>query len=213
MSTENPASQLLCTDLLPSANDRAVLSNHKVIKPEDVFDALKEMEFEGFVDRVREEHDKYVQIQNDKRNDYRKRVKDDKTEDAKAEASLTGDTPAGYETTQANGDQSMTSVNGSYYGHDDEGPAAKRPRISGTGSEFAGQTTHGDTTEDEGEPPEPEEDTEPEDEELDEEEEEEFADAEEGQNTMDDDLAGGVDVDDSNHYRRDADDDSGEDDY
>lgn len=171
------------------------------------------MEFEAFVPRVREEHDKYVQIQNDKRNDYRKRVKDDKAEDAKAEASLTGDVSHDHGDMTMNGDHSMSSVNGNYR-YDDEGPAAKRPRISATGSEMAGNATHGDTTEDEGEAPEAGADTEPEDDELDEdEEEEELAEAEEGHTAMEDDLGGGVDVDDSNHYRQDADDDSGEDDY
>jgi len=41
--------------LVNSANDRAVLANKKTVQPKDVLEALGELEFEGFVERVEAE--------------------------------------------------------------------------------------------------------------------------------------------------------------
>lgn len=41
--------------LANSANDRAVLANKKTVRPEDVLEALAELEFEGFVGRCERE--------------------------------------------------------------------------------------------------------------------------------------------------------------
>ena len=40
---------------MTSANDRATLNNKKTVQPEDVFEALKELEFEDMVLRCQEE--------------------------------------------------------------------------------------------------------------------------------------------------------------
>ncbi|KAI9728614.1 MAG: hypothetical protein M1828_002720 [Chrysothrix sp. TS-e1954] len=59
-----------------SANDRAVLAGKKTIQPHDVIDALAELELGAFVPRCEGELEKYNSAQCDKRNDYRRRVRE-----------------------------------------------------------------------------------------------------------------------------------------
>jgi len=46
--------------------------------PKDVFDAMHELEFESFLPRLEAEVGKFTSIQADKRNSYRKKVREDK---------------------------------------------------------------------------------------------------------------------------------------
>lgn len=83
------------------------------------------MEFEQFVPRVTAEHDRYVEIQNTKRNDYRKRVKEDT-----AAGTDPGKEEAAPNDGQTNGDDRAA----------DSPPAAKKPRISLTNGAYSGTT-------------------------------------------------------------------------
>lgn len=101
---------------LHSASDIAARQNKKTIQPKDVLDALKELEFDMFIDRTNNELNsmsplllytpsalklttnpppsslptEYQEIQCTKRNTYRRRVKDEKRA-AEAQATTNGD--------------------------------------------------------------------------------------------------------------------------
>jgi histone H3/H4 len=64
------------------ANDKATRMNKKTIHPKDVLEALQELEFDAFVPRCTAELEKYNAVQCDKRNTYRRKVR----EEAKAKA-------------------------------------------------------------------------------------------------------------------------------
>lgn len=81
--------------------------------PKDVFDAMAELEFDSFLPRLEAEVAKFTSIQADKRNSYRRKVKEEK------KAKENGDTPA-------------KAVNG--HPEDDEERATKRARRSSVDS-------------------------------------------------------------------------------
>ncbi|TKX19977.1 DNA polymerase epsilon subunit D [Elsinoe australis] len=58
--------------LASNASEIALASGKKTIAPKDVYAALKENEFETFLERVKDETEKYNEIQCDKRNTYRR---------------------------------------------------------------------------------------------------------------------------------------------
>ncbi|TKA25727.1 hypothetical protein B0A50_05823 [Salinomyces thailandicus] len=60
------------------ANENAQASGKKTIAPPDVIAALKDNEYETFLPRLEAELKKYNDIQCDKRNTYRRKVKEDK---------------------------------------------------------------------------------------------------------------------------------------
>ncbi|KAK4560320.1 hypothetical protein LTR86_005515 [Recurvomyces mirabilis] len=62
-----------------TSNENAQASGKKTIMPPDVVAALKDAEFEEFLPRLEAELKKYNDTQCDKRNTYRKRVKEEKT--------------------------------------------------------------------------------------------------------------------------------------
>ena len=64
------------------ANEKATRMNKKTIHPKDVLEALQELEFDTFVPRCAAELEKYNAVQCDKRNTYRRKVR----EEAKAKA-------------------------------------------------------------------------------------------------------------------------------
>ncbi|KAI9767261.1 MAG: hypothetical protein M1840_005861 [Geoglossum simile] len=90
------------------ANENALRAHKRTIQPKDVLDALSYLEFEGFLPRLEAELARYTEIQTDKRNTYRNKLKAaDKT------------TPNGEaKSPQAAGD-------------DDTPPPAKKARRSG----------------------------------------------------------------------------------
>lgn len=61
-----------------SAAEHAARSGKKTVMPKDVFDALQELEFDFMLQRVEAEVNKFTSIQADKRNTYRKKVRDEK---------------------------------------------------------------------------------------------------------------------------------------
>ncbi|KAF2145345.1 uncharacterized protein K452DRAFT_243282 [Aplosporella prunicola CBS 121167] len=70
--------------LTSHASDVAARQNKKTIQPKDVLEALKEIEFEQFTERVDRELQRYNTIQCDKRNTYRRKVKEEKRDDMNA---------------------------------------------------------------------------------------------------------------------------------
>ncbi|KAF2706783.1 histone-fold-containing protein [Pleomassaria siparia CBS 279.74] len=64
--------------LTSCAAEHAARSNKKTIMPKDVFDAMHELEFQDFIPRLEAEVGKFTSIQADKRNSYRKKVREEK---------------------------------------------------------------------------------------------------------------------------------------
>ncbi|KAI9782960.1 MAG: hypothetical protein M1839_004435 [Geoglossum umbratile] len=58
-----------------SANENALRAHKRTIQPKDVLDALSDLEFEGFLPRLEAELARYTEIQTDKRNTYRNKIK------------------------------------------------------------------------------------------------------------------------------------------
>lgn len=92
------------------AAEMVARSGKKTIMPQDVFDSLQELEFDAFLPRLEAEVDKFQSIRANKRNSYRKKVRDGK------KGIKDGDET---ETRGANG-----------HNVDDESPPAKRARRS-----------------------------------------------------------------------------------
>ncbi|QDS74249.1 hypothetical protein FKW77_002972 [Venturia effusa] len=59
------------------ANERAQRANKKTIQPKDVLDAIQECEFDSFLPRLEAELEKYNTVQCDKRNTYRRKVREE----------------------------------------------------------------------------------------------------------------------------------------
>ncbi|KAF2452423.1 histone-fold-containing protein, partial [Lineolata rhizophorae] len=77
------------------ANENASRTGKKTIQPRDVIEAINELEFEPFLPRLEAEAEKYNAIQCDKRNTYRRRVREEKAAAAaKAIAAAAGSTAA-----------------------------------------------------------------------------------------------------------------------
>ena len=98
-------------------------SGRKSVMPQDVFAAMKELEFEFMLPRLEAEVHKFTSIQADKRNTYRKKIRDEKrakndhdgvSEMTKGGASFLSAGPAGAE---------------------DEEPRAKKARLDGEAGE------------------------------------------------------------------------------
>ena len=79
--------------------------------PNDVFDAMQELEFEAFLPRLKAEVTKFTSIQADKRNSYRKKIREEK----KAQKDT--------------GEAKPRGVNG-HAADEDESPPTKRARRS-----------------------------------------------------------------------------------
>lgn len=87
--------------------------------PTDVFAAMRELEFEFMLPRLEAEANKFTSIQADKRNTYRKKIREEKR--AKND-------PDGV-SVMTNGETSFMSVGTA--GLDDEEPRAKKARLDG----------------------------------------------------------------------------------
>lgn len=139
------------------AAEKALSSGKKTVMPKDVFDAMTELEFGFMLPRLEAEVTKFTSIQADKRNTYRKKVREEKKASSSAGAAPES-TPTKQE---ANGDVVME-------GAEDSGErAAKRARRE------SGDNGDGDVTEDEVDETVDVEDDEVEDDEIEEEVEEE----------------------------------------
>ena len=60
----------------PSANDRTQTTNRKTISPENVLEALADLELAAFLPRVEAELRRFNEIQTGKRNEYRRKLKE-----------------------------------------------------------------------------------------------------------------------------------------
>ncbi|CAO2650408.1 Nn.00g017000.m01.CDS01 [Neocucurbitaria sp. VM-36] len=113
--------------LTSCAAEHAQRSGKKTIMPQDVFSAMTELEFEFMLPRLEAEVTKFTSIQADKRNTYRKKVREEK----KAATS----TPS----KPSNGDDVGDA------GGDDTERAAKRARRSSVGDGAAsGEASEGE---------------------------------------------------------------------
>jgi len=140
-----------------SAAEKAIASGKKTVMPKDVFEAMADLEFAFMLPRLEAEVTKFTSIQADKRNTYRKKVREEK----KGTGGTTGAASSTPVKSTENGDVVMEGT--------DEGGerATKRMRReSGEGGE-------GDVTEEEGDEAVDVEDEEVEDDEIEEEVEEE----------------------------------------
>lgn len=101
--------------------------------PSDVFAAMKELEFEFMLPRLEAEVTKFTSIQADKRNTYRKKVRDEKR--AKND-------PDALEITNGG-----TSFSAGPAGVEDDEPRAKKARMDGDAGEASDEEI-GDETQD-----------------------------------------------------------------
>ncbi|KAF2276262.1 histone-fold-containing protein [Westerdykella ornata] len=101
--------------LTSQAAEVAAKNNKKVVQPADVFDAMEELELEFMLPRLKAEVTKFTAIQADKRNTYRKKVREEKRAQ-KGEGDGTG---------------SKAGTNGN--AAEDDSPPAKRVRMSSGG--------------------------------------------------------------------------------
>ncbi|KAF3040936.1 hypothetical protein E8E12_007775 [Didymella heteroderae] len=104
--------------LTSAAAEEALRSGRKSVMPADVFAAMRELEFEFMLPRLEAEVTKFTSIQADKRNTYRKKIREEKK--AKND-------PDGLSMV-TNGEASFMSVGTA--GADDE-PKAKKARLDG----------------------------------------------------------------------------------
>ena len=70
-----------------AANEHTLKDNRRTISPQNVLQALRDLEFEAFLPRVEAELAKFNEIQTVKRNDYRKKMKEKEGPAAKAKGS------------------------------------------------------------------------------------------------------------------------------
>ncbi|CAI9633836.1 unnamed protein product [Alternaria burnsii] len=136
-----------------AAAEKALASGKKTVMPKDVFDAMTELEFASFLPRLEAEVTKFTSIQADKRNTYRKKVREEKRA-TNGTAEVATSTPAKL---AESGDVTME-------GADDGGErATKRARRE------SGDAGEGDVTEEEVDETQDVEDEEVEDDEIEEE--------------------------------------------
>ncbi|CAN9158117.1 unnamed protein product [Alternaria alternata] len=135
------------------AAEKALASGKKTVMPKDVFDAMTELEFASFLPRLEAEVTKFTSIQADKRNTYRKKVREEKKA-TNGTTEVATSTPA---KSAEGGDVTME-------GADDGGErATKRARRE------SGDAGEGDVTEEEVDETQDVEDEEVEDDEIEEE--------------------------------------------
>ncbi|RYO59581.1 hypothetical protein AA0116_g6980 [Alternaria tenuissima] len=136
-----------------AAAEKALASGKKTVMPKDVFDAMTELEFASFLPRLEAEVTKFTSIQADKRNTYRKKVREEKKA-TNGTTEVATSTPA---KSAEGGDVTME-------GADDGGErATKRARRE------SGDAGEGDVTEEEVDETQDVEDEEVEDDEIEEE--------------------------------------------
>ncbi|KAJ9668564.1 hypothetical protein H2201_001206 [Coniosporium apollinis] len=119
--------------LTHQAHDLACMKDKKTIQPRDVLDAIEEAELEGFLDRLEKELERYNATQCDKRNSYRRKVREEKA--VKALAAI----EAGVVEMGQGAAAGAAGVNG-HARVGDEPPAAKKMRRGEAEAEDEGET-------------------------------------------------------------------------
>ncbi|THX24174.1 histone-fold-containing protein [Aureobasidium pullulans] len=127
--------------LASNSNEYAQIAGKKTIQPADVIAALKENEFEHFIPRLEAELKKYNTVQCDKRNSYRRKIREEKASSKPPGAIDLDDdvkpTDSGAENGDHDADASMLDatdmsvVNGNTRNGDDEPPSKKLRREDG----------------------------------------------------------------------------------
>ncbi|XPS97998.1 DNA-directed DNA polymerase [Ascochyta lentis] len=168
--------------LTSAAAEEALRSGRKSVMPQDVFAAMKELEFDFMLPRLEAEVNKFTSIQADKRNTYRKKIRDEKR--------AKNDPDGVSEIT--NGGTSFMSAGP--VGAEDDEPRAKKARMDGDAGEGSDEEV-GDEAQDV-------EDEEVEDDEIVEDEAQEegltedpIEEREEKENEQDDDMGDGDESD------------------
>ncbi|KAG9513106.1 histone-fold-containing protein, partial [Aureobasidium melanogenum] len=126
--------------LASNSNEYAQLGGKKTIQPADVIAALKENEFEHFIPRLEAELKKYNTVQCDKRNSYRRKIREEK-------ASKLGEDGKPTDSGAENGDADasmmdateMSAVNGHSRNDGDEPPSKKLRREAGEDDDEEGE--------------------------------------------------------------------------
>jgi DNA polymerase epsilon subunit 3 len=116
------------------ANEQAQRANKKTIQPKDVLDAIHLTEFDSFLPRLEAELEKYNAVQCDKRNTYRRKVRE---EQKSAKASGAGSVgKEGEAATAESGEESFVTVEENENG---ERAAKKLRREDGQGEDVGGE--------------------------------------------------------------------------
>ncbi|KAL9098135.1 MAG: hypothetical protein Q9163_006150, partial [Psora crenata] len=110
------------------ANATTQSANRRTIPPQAVTDALHELELSDFVPRVEAELSRFNEIQTNKRNDYRRKVKEAKKEEGGGGGERGGRGEGGEGTGGGNGSLMMTGQAAEKDG--EAGRVAKRARMS-----------------------------------------------------------------------------------
>ncbi|KAK6006509.1 hypothetical protein QM012_006919 [Aureobasidium pullulans] len=126
--------------LASNSNEYAQLGGKKTIQPADVIAALKENEFEHFIPRLEAELKKYNTVQCDKRNSYRRKIREEK-------ASKLGEDGKPTDSGAENGDADasmldateMSAVNGHSRNDGEEPPSKKLRREAGEDEDEEGE--------------------------------------------------------------------------
>ncbi|CAD0096635.1 unnamed protein product [Aureobasidium vineae] len=118
------------------SNEYAQLGGKKTIQPADVIAALKENEFEHFIPRLEAELKKYNTVQCDKRNSYRRKIREEKASSKTGGVDDDGKpTDSGAENGDADASMldatEMSAVNGHSRNDDEEPPSKKLRRENG----------------------------------------------------------------------------------
>lgn len=96
-------------------------NNRRTVPPPAIFEALNEIEYEAFIPRVQAELDRFIDIQSSKRNDYRKKLKENKEGTGGAEGS---ELPSNMDVEMEEGEGVRNTVEESM------GRGSKRMRVS-----------------------------------------------------------------------------------
>lgn len=104
--------------LTSHAADHAGLDGKKTVMPSHVYEAMQQLEFSFMLPRLEAEVAKFTSIQADKRNTYRKKVREEK------KAALRDSTGGATDAINGQGDTSVVSLAG-----DGDEPAAKKARL------------------------------------------------------------------------------------
>ncbi|KAI4729239.1 histone-fold-containing protein [Aureobasidium sp. EXF-10728] len=122
--------------LASNSNEYAQLGGKKTIQPADVIAALKENEFEHFIPRLEAELKKYNTVQCDKRNSYRRKIREEKASSKTGGVDDDGKpTDSGAENGDADASMldatEVSAVNGHSRDGDEEPPSKKLRREDG----------------------------------------------------------------------------------
>ncbi|KAF2717573.1 histone-fold-containing protein [Polychaeton citri CBS 116435] len=163
-----------------AANENAQGSGKKTIMPPDVFQALKDSDLGDFLPRLEAELKKYNETQCDKRNNYRRRVKEEK---AAAVA-----TDEGTDETLQDVSTMSNGINGMANGHQngDERPAKKMRGQNGTVVPGEDDTDMDDSFDVDGKQDDEDANSDDEDEGVDEDDEDDAEDGEDQDQTLED---------------------------